>query len=446
VITLQPTGTDKLFAIAGPVSMSSPHDMNVKFSPVDGVLENTQPILQPIQYTVESSGEMDAIDEAPPDSDEKSAIDPAVAAYARRPDVCGVDSAGEPLANYPLRGDHQFDHQISANIERHLRTQFGYTLDLTNLGSLGDRDPMAAFLTDFKRGHCEYFAGAMTLMCQSLGIPARFVVGFRCAPDDFNSLGDYFVVKQSDAHAWCEVLTGDKWETFDPTSGRGSGGRVSRPWLSDFKKLFDYLEFKWASSVVAYDTTNRKNLIDNLDVQMFKTAGDSGEQMQVWMKHLSDRMDKLQGWMALQSTLSWVIAGMIFLCFVAVIWYFVDRWRLQRRARRIGLGLLPTSDQFRLTRQLRFYDDLMRILARHRIERPRHLTPLEFSRSLAFLPARVYQDVNRLTEVFYRIRYGNPNLPSHPRKNLTTAVYRIHQILEESTLARYERDHSVNWR
>ena len=86
---------------------------------------------------------------------------------------------GKSLADYPLAGNHQYDHLIAANFERDLRTNFGYTLDLTNIGPLGDRDPMAAFLTDFRRGHCEYFAGAMTLMCQSLGIPARFVVGFQ---------------------------------------------------------------------------------------------------------------------------------------------------------------------------------------------------------------------------------------------------------------------------
>ena len=58
----------------------------------------------------------------------------------------------------------------------------------------------------------------MTLMCQSLGIPARQVVGFRCDSEDFNTLGDYYEVKQSDAHAWCEVFTGSEWQTYDPTT------------------------------------------------------------------------------------------------------------------------------------------------------------------------------------------------------------------------------------
>ncbi len=156
-------------------------------------------------------------------------------------------------------------------------------MDLTNEGSLGGHDPMEAFLTDFKRGHCEYFAGAMTLMCQSLGIPARFVVGFHCEPDDFNSIGDYFEVKQSDAHAWCEVYTGRRWETFDPTSGRGAVGASNHPWFSEAKKFIDYLEFKWANTVVAYDTGDRRNLIYSLDWQVSRTAVGGSQNFEDWI-------------------------------------------------------------------------------------------------------------------------------------------------------------------
>ena len=45
---------------------------------------------------------------------------------------------------------------------------------------------MVAFLYDLKRGHCEYFAGAMALMCQSLGMQARVVTGFKC--DEYNDV------------------------------------------------------------------------------------------------------------------------------------------------------------------------------------------------------------------------------------------------------------------
>jgi transglutaminase-like putative cysteine protease len=430
VISLEPTGTDKLFAIAGATNIYAKHEMSVKYSDVDGVLEMTEPRAQPLQYTVVSSGEVPGPIDPSAIPSEPSFIDPAVAAFARQPEVCGTDSHGQPLAAYPLKGDHSYDHQIATNMERYLRTNFGYTLDLTNLGSLKDRDPMAAFLTDFKRGHCEYFAGAMTLMCQSLKIPARFVVGFRCEPEDFNSMGDYFVVKQSNAHAWCEVLTGKAWETFDPTSGRGNEGTAAHPYLTGLKKFFDYLEYKWATSVVAYDTTNRRNVIDGLDTQMLTSAAKTSQSMQDWGNWWSLKMDKFQETIATQTTLTSVIIGMVGLCIFSILWFFIERWRLHRRARRIGIELMSAPDQFRLARQLRFYDDLLLILARHRIERPRHFTPLEFSRSLTYLPSEVYRDIYRLTQVFYRIRYSGSNLPVHTRRHLSSVVYRIQQALD----------------
>lgn len=423
VINLQPTATNKLFAMAGPTEISSSHEMDIHFSEADGVLETIPPILEPVTYTVRSSGELPVLDSVPEQSGEHSVIDPAIAAYVRQPAVCGTDARGEPLAQYPLSGNHAYDHQIAASIEQHLRTNFAYTLDLTNLGSLGDRDPLAAFLTDFKRGHCEYFAGAMTLMCQSLNIPARLVVGFRCEPEDFNTMGNYFLVKQSNAHAWCEVFTGEKWETFDPTAGRGMSDKVRNQYVTALKQLVDYLEFKWAVSVVAYDTGDRKNFIDNLDVQMSKTAVNGSQGLQDWF-------DGFQKQIASPTALSCVIAAMITVIFVLVAWFIVERWRLTRRARRIGINVADSAEQLRLVRQLGFYDDLMRMLARYQIERPRNQTPLEFSQSLAYLPGDAYRDIYRLTELFYRIRYGGAKLPSHPRRHLATAVHRIQQVLD----------------
>ncbi len=127
---------------------------------------------------------------------------------------------------------------------------------------------------------------------------------------------------------------------------------------------------------------------------------------------------------------------MISLSFFFVGWFLIDRWRLHRRARRIGIDSLSTPDQLRLVRQLGFYNDLLRILERHDIQRPRHLTPLEFSRSLAYLPAQVYDDIFRLTELFYRIRYGPTRRSTYSQRYLAAVVNRIQQTLEISDLHR----------
>jgi transglutaminase-like putative cysteine protease len=74
---------------------------------------------------------------------------------------------------------------------------------------------LAAFLLRTRRGYCEQFASAMTVMVRALGIPARVAVGFTHGtkqPD-----GGYLVTNK-DAHAWPEVwFPNSGWLRFEPT-------------------------------------------------------------------------------------------------------------------------------------------------------------------------------------------------------------------------------------
>jgi len=79
----------------------------------------------------------------------------------------------------------------------------------------------------------------------------------------------------------------------------------------------------------------------------------------------------------------------------------------------------------RLAQQLGFYDDLLLLLERHRISRPNHLTPMEFSESLLYLPSDVYAMVLRLTRLFYRVRYGRVELSPAQRRRLDNVIARI---------------------
>ncbi|HEV2988119.1 MAG TPA: DUF3488 and transglutaminase-like domain-containing protein, partial [Candidatus Angelobacter sp.] len=81
-------------------------------------------------------------------------------------------------------------------IETYLRKNFGYTLQLPGR----ENDPIANFLFERKRGHCEYFASSMAVMLRTLGIPARVVNGFRGGA--FNDLNNSYIVRSKDAHSW----------------------------------------------------------------------------------------------------------------------------------------------------------------------------------------------------------------------------------------------------
>ena len=85
-------------------------------------------------------------------------------------------------------------------IEHYLKTNFGYTLELPGMR---EPDPLARFLFERKKGHCEYFASSMTMMLRTLGIPARMVNGFRGG--EYNDLTNSYIVREKDAHSWVEA-------------------------------------------------------------------------------------------------------------------------------------------------------------------------------------------------------------------------------------------------
>jgi transglutaminase-like putative cysteine protease len=75
---------------------------------------------------------------------------------------------------------------------------------------------MEWFLFDEQTGFCNYYATAQVLMLRSLGIPARFVVGY--AQGEYDPQTKTYTVRKKDSHAWPEVYFIDYgWMPFEPT-------------------------------------------------------------------------------------------------------------------------------------------------------------------------------------------------------------------------------------
>jgi transglutaminase-like putative cysteine protease len=78
-------------------------------------------------------------------------------------------------------------------------------------------DPVDEFLFDSRRGFCEHYASAFVFLMRAAGIPARVVTGYQGG--EMNPQSDYYIVRQSDAHAWAEVwLPQQGWQRVDPTA------------------------------------------------------------------------------------------------------------------------------------------------------------------------------------------------------------------------------------
>ena len=463
-ILLQPTGTPAIFAIAGASNITADRDLDIIYNPSDQSLRTVEVPRSPLHYDITSSGEIAHY--APPresaslgysDPDgyfgpgqpmdktmlqlpTRSQIDPRIRDYTRRATVSGSDAGG---LLFQQRKTSDFvtllDRTIAQNIQRHLQSTCTYTLDLTDTNRAVGIDPMVGFLYDFRKGHCEYFAGAMTLMCQSLGLQARMVIGFKTGLDDYNAMGQYYQVKQSNAHAWVEVLTPEGWQTFDPTAAGGAGFTPSQhsAWRKT-KDLFDYLQYLWASSIVTYDNENRTDILQSID-----------SSLNLWFDGIKslftsarDYLRSEEGYQLSTKLLTWGIAFSLLTLASSVVVFLVEKRRMFRRAERIGISSLPASDQLRLARQLGFYDDLLLLLSRLRIQRPIGLTPMEFALSLDFLPAEPYQHVRRLTDIFYRVRFGQYQLSSAQRKHLAVVLNHLNVLLTQQQLRRIVVKHA----
>lgn len=107
-----------------------------------------------------------------------------------------------------------YDSQFLLKVLAYLKEQPFY---YSKTPPLAKYDPVDEFMIKTKTGFCEHYASAFTFMMRAAGIPARVVTGYMGG--EYNPVGDYVVVRQSDAHAWAEVwLHGQGWVRVDPTS------------------------------------------------------------------------------------------------------------------------------------------------------------------------------------------------------------------------------------
>ena len=84
------------------------------------------------------------------------------------------------------------------------------------------------FWFDKKEGFCEHIASSFVIAMRGVGVPARIVTGYQGAEQ--NTVDGYWVVRNSDAHAWAEIwLAGAGWQRIDPT------GAIA-PWRVDMQQ------------------------------------------------------------------------------------------------------------------------------------------------------------------------------------------------------------------
>lgn len=105
--------------------------------------------------------------------------------------------------------DTRFDKAVV--IEQWLEQNKVYSLEVTRpSGNIAD-----AFIFEMDQGYCVYFATAMTVMLRTLGIPARFTVGYTTGQ---HVADNKWVIRGFNSHTWVEVFFPEVgWVAFNPT-------------------------------------------------------------------------------------------------------------------------------------------------------------------------------------------------------------------------------------
>jgi protein-glutamine gamma-glutamyltransferase len=259
----------------------------------------------------------------------------------------------------------------------YLRTG-GFVYSLTP--PLLDYNSVDDFLFNTRSGFCGHYASAFVTLMRAADIPARVVTGY--LGGEWNPIGDYFIVRQSDAHSWAEVwLEGRGWTRVDPTvvveperltrgmldilPGAGSTeARLVRasPALVKLLHRWDAINTWWNDHVLKFDYRSQLNLLSRLG---FRSPDAT-----------------LLGWAFVTVLVAWL--GWI-------------AWRF-------GHG----SPQQRPDRLARAYAKLCRKLARVGMPRPPYLGPLAYADAVGERRPDIAGGVRSLLARYADLRYGTP--------------------------------------
>ena len=180
---------------------------------------------------------------------------------------------------------------VAAGLASFRDNGFVYTLHPDRLGV----DAIDDFLFTSRKGFCEHFAAGFTVLMRAAGVPARIVGGYQGG--HWNELGNFFTVRQSDAHVWCEVWIQEKgWMRVDPTfvvaperidrgmtkgtqagaPGRGTGWWQTN-WIELAKMTWEAVNIRWDMWFMGFSAEDQLAFLQRLGI----TLGRQGSWMVV---------------------------------------------------------------------------------------------------------------------------------------------------------------------
>jgi transglutaminase-like putative cysteine protease len=361
-VMLEPHDRRWVFALDMPVSWSP--DLDIRMENHYQLVRTRRPIRSLFDYEVRSY----------PEYRTKEVLNERTRDYYLR-----LPPEGNPRSRSlaeQWRAESSNDREIIAKALALFRAEpFFYTLTPPPLGANTADD----FLFQTREGFCEHYASAFTILMRAAGIPARVVTGYQGG--ERNPLGEYYIVYQSNAHAWTEVwLDGEGWVRVDPTaavapdrissglSGRSLADEETRrsalanwPWLRRAMLAWDAAQTYWDVWVVGYGPELQRALLEALGISRPN-----------WSKLLA------------------LAAGTVLLASLTLTMYL--SWSFRRRRHR--------------DRAAAAFDQFCRRIERARVT-PRRAGegPLDFGRRAASSLPQNAEQIDAITRAYLRARY-----------------------------------------
>lgn len=329
---------------------------------------------------------------------------PAVRAVAERilTDAGFADILEEDPARLSSEERHERSRRIARMFTDYLQQEeFRYTVDLSGFIHIRNEDANVSFLTRYKFGHCEYFASALAALCRSMGVEARVVTGF--AVSEYEPALAQYVARESNAHAWVEVRTGEwQWSTYDPSPPQDLllVQNANRGWLDRFRWVLDPFEFAWQSRVVSFDSGSQGELAERLRRSMEETMS----AVRMWAEHMA--RDVNRAFRLGPAGYIWLgMVGVVVVTALAAAWVLARRDRLVRTL--LGASTARALARARLGQDARFYLDALRVLRQFGYAKPRWRTPAAHAEALRASAGPAAADAfMRVVERFYAVRYA----------------------------------------
>ena len=401
---LMSSGYEVLFA-ANPVYNVRGRFLSLQYDKISG---NIHAILNPYSpnYTVYS--DITPLNAEEVKNDYNSYPSEISAAYLQLPEL---SKRIQDLA-YQISNGSDDSYDTALAIQSYLRQNYQYSLSVQRSPDLS---PLEDFLFVNTAGHCEYYATSMTILLRILGIPARVVNGF--AQGRWNEYGNFFTVRQSDAHAWVEVFFPSYgWATFDPTPPIAFGDTYQQfaeqpHLLASLYRYTEYLRTKWNRYIVDYSTDDQVNML----IGAFHATRSARRNASYYKRRIKAYLRNI--------VTQWSPRKLGILAGIGLAAFFLIRF-LNRKIFhfRIRLPRWNKRSAPANKRVVRFYDIMLRTLARKGIARHPTHTPGEFAQSVARKYPLYGSDVQHITNLYYAVRYGQYHLHDGDIQKIETAL------------------------